>query len=146
MHFFTIASLLAATVSGAACGAKKSDEPAAPTFDVENFKAFCLPHGGACYYVFEVYKHRSGEDIPTECNTSVRGDGSLPSINDGQCNSSRTFDVIRNEDGSLNFSVTQQVTPISFTTSNHTIPADQIEVQDGQEVYVGPTSFGLYGY
>ncbi|KAI4699867.1 hypothetical protein J4E89_011086 [Alternaria sp. Ai002NY15] len=138
MKFSAIASVFAVAVAGA-------PTDVTPRYDVTDFIAYCSTDGGSCYYDFAVVQHANGETIPTQCNTAADSDdGALPGVSDGKCNSSRTFAVIRNEDGSLNFSVTQQITPISYTTGNHTIPADQIEKKDGAETYVGPKSFELY--
>ncbi|KAI4639302.1 uncharacterized protein J4E78_010974 [Alternaria triticimaculans] len=138
MRFSAFASFFAVAVASAAADVT-------PRYDVDNFSAYCVADGGLCYYDFQVRQHANGETIPTECDTSAKGDGALPSVSEGTCKrSSRTFAVIREDDGSLNFSVSQQITPISFTVGNHTISADQIEKKDGQETYVGPKSFGLY--
>jgi hypothetical protein len=55
--------------------------------------------------------------------------------------------VEKSEDGSLTFTVSSQISPISFTKGNHVIAADELEMtQDGasqQQVYTGPTEFGL---
>ncbi|KAF2852121.1 hypothetical protein T440DRAFT_421987 [Plenodomus tracheiphilus IPT5] len=142
MQFFTTASLFAAAVASAAVMPRQETYT---VFDVTNFSAECLSHGGACIYSFNVVQHNNGEFIPTECDNSVRGDGVLPALSNGQCkDSSRTFNVTKNADGTYTLSVTQPVTPSSDEEGSHTITADQIELnEDDQQVYVGPKNFTL---
>lgn len=73
----------------------------------------------------------------------------LPEIKDGTClPSSRTFEVVRSEEG-LTVIVSVQVSPISYTRGAHLIPNSQIKNIEGTtptgnyQAYVGPKDFDL---
>ena|ERR1044071_7408481 len=86
-----------------------------------------------------------------DCAASAPGAGVavLPEIKDGTCPpSSRTFDVVRGEDG-LTLIVKVQVSRLSFTKGSHFIPNEQIQIIKGvtptgdYQAYVGPKDFPL---
>jgi hypothetical protein len=73
----------------------------------------------------------------------------LPEIKDGACPpSSRTFDVVRSDDG-LTVIGSIQVSRLSFTRGAHFIPNEQIKVIPGvtptgsYTAYVGPKDFSM---
>jgi len=86
------------------------------------------------------------------CTASAPGAGVgiLPDIKDGTCPpSSRTFDVVRGEEGGLKLIVSVQVSRLSYTRGSHFIPAEQIQWMEGvtptggYSAYVGPKEFPL---
>jgi hypothetical protein len=87
---------------------------------------------------------------PQHCRAQVVGtpDGTLPEITDGTCEETdRTWTVIKTADGGLVLEVSQQVSPISFQTANHTIPPSELLMEQTgatrQQRYTGPTEFDL---
>jgi len=145
MKYISAVLVLAAIAAGAALPVQSRDSP---LWKVSDFSASCTPHSVMCYYSFGVIQADNGETTPVKCSASLVGGGHLPPVTDGQCeNSSRTFDVARGDDGSLELTITQPVTPSSNQSGEYTIPADQIVLEvtgaTQQERYVGPTSFDI---
>lgn len=103
-----------------------------------------IPHS----YEFGLLQPGTMQTEPQHCRAQVTGsDGTLPEITDGTCEqTSRTWTVTK-ADGGLVLEVSQQVTPSSFTTAKHTIPASELEIQQtgasSQQVYTGPAAFDL---
>ncbi|KAF2680270.1 hypothetical protein K458DRAFT_421499 [Lentithecium fluviatile CBS 122367] len=88
------------------------------------------------------------ETTPVQCSAQLVSNGALPAVTDGTCaESSRTFNVAKNDDGSLLLTVSQPVTPSSDQKGYHTIAADEVVLEQtgasSQERYVGPAEFGL---
>lgn len=102
-------------------------------------------------YDFTVFQPGSGETAATgvTCSKLVTSDGgNLPAVTDGTCtNSSRTWTVAKLADGGLEFTVSQQVTPSSFQTASHDIPATELVTEttgaSTQQRYTGAETFDL---
>ncbi|KAF5656481.1 22kda glycoprotein [Fusarium heterosporum] len=138
MKFFATAILSAAAVSGA-------------IFDVKDFSATCIPHSTECHYEFKVIQPGTMETWkhPVHCSATVQSANYLlPNVKNAKCgdDSSRTFSVTRSKKG-LNFSVSQPVSPISYTTGKHFIPNKQLwqSTAPNAEIqrYKGPKDFSL---
>lgn len=90
-----------------------------------------------------------GYDCTASAVTS--GEGTLPEIKGGTCPpSSRTFDVVRSEEG-LTVIGSVQVSRLSFTRGAYRIPNEHVKVMPGvtptgdYTAYVGPKDFPLEG-
>lgn len=145
MKYISAVPVFAALAAGAAVPAEITTTQ---LYQVTDFAASCTPHSVMCSYSFGVIGIGDGETIPVKCGASIVGGGHLPNVTDGTCEeSSRTFDVKREADGSLVLFIGQPVTPTSNEWGKYTVPADQIELETTgatqQERYVGPTSFVL---
>jgi hypothetical protein len=84
-----------------------------------------------------------------ECSKMVTGsDGSLPAVTDGTCEqSSRTWTINKNADGSLLFQVSYPVSRLTNETGSYTIPACDLAFSttgaSTQQSYTGPTTFDM---
>ncbi|KAK4220790.1 hypothetical protein QBC38DRAFT_378330 [Podospora fimiseda] len=121
-------------------------------FNVRDFSASCVPHSALCFYSFNVVHTGTMDVLGYECTASAVGVGvpaSLPEIQNGTCPpSSRTFDVVRSEDG-ITLIVSVQVSRLSFTRGSYFIHNEQIQLIKGvtptgdYTAYVGPKDFDL---
>ncbi|KAI1103988.1 hypersensitive response-inducing protein [Jackrogersella minutella] len=137
------ATALLAVASAATIGKRDT------VFSVSDFSAGCVPHSTQCLYSFAVIQPGTMETTPVNCTALVSAnvDGTLPDVKDGTCGeSSRTFDVVRGDDG-LTFSVSQPITPSSNQTGSHLICNSELKISDAPNAvvqsYTGPTSFDL---
>ncbi|ORY59233.1 uncharacterized protein BCR38DRAFT_351932 [Pseudomassariella vexata] len=117
-------------------------------FKVSDFTAACIAHSAQCSYEFNLASTSTGETTGVSCSAQVTSDGSLPAVTDGTCKeSSRTWTVTKNDDGSLVLTASQQATPSSSSTGSHTIAASELEFQQTgastQQVYTGAAAFVL---
>ncbi|CAG7564522.1 unnamed protein product [Fusarium equiseti] len=120
-------------------------------FNVRDFTASCTPHSAMCSYSFNVIQPGTMDTEGYDCTAKVpgAGPGELPEVKAGTClPSSRTFDVVRSDEG-LTLTVSVQVSPNSFTKGSHLIPNKEIKTVKGDtptgdvQAYDGPKDFPL---
>ncbi|KAK3292362.1 uncharacterized protein B0H64DRAFT_227402 [Chaetomium fimeti] len=140
-------SLLAMATAASAAAVTKRDV----VFEARNFTASCVPHSAMCHYSLNAFMPGTMDTQGYDCSASAPGAGVaiLPEIQGGTCPpSSRTFDVVRSEEG-LTVIVSVQVSRLSYTRGSHFIPNDQIKMIEGvtptggYQAYVGPKDFPL---
>ncbi|KAJ4109663.1 hypothetical protein NW768_012099 [Fusarium equiseti] len=133
-------ALVTATATGATADA---------VFNVRDFTASCTPH--SAIYTFNVIQPGTMDTEGYDCTAKVpgAGPGELPEVKAGTClPSSRTFDVVRSDEG-LTLTVSVQVSPNSFTKGSHLIPNKDIKTVKGEtptgdvQAYDGPKDFPL---
>ncbi|KAJ4010944.1 hypothetical protein NW752_007517 [Fusarium irregulare] len=120
-------------------------------FNVRDFTASCTPHSAMCDYSFNVIQPGTMDTEGYDCTAKVpgAGPGELGEVKAGTClPSSRTFDVVRSDEG-LILTVSVQVSPNSFTKGSHLIPNKEIKTVKGDtptgdvQAYDGPKDFPL---
>ncbi|ROV96937.1 hypothetical protein VSDG_04092 [Cytospora chrysosperma] len=123
---------------------------ATPAFTVSDFSASCVPHSGQCLYSFSCIRPQSMDINAIKCSKMVTGsDGSLPTVPEGTCEqSSRTWAINKNADGSLLFQISWPVSRLTNETASYTIPATDLTFSttgaSTQQSYTGPTTFDMY--
>lgn len=152
---FSAVTLSAVTLFAAAAAAAPSAvAPRADSavYDVMDFQALCVPHIAQCSYAFRVRLSNAGENNGVSCSATSPAStgGSLPEIKEGACiSSSRTFTVAKTAEGGLTLSLSQQVSPVSYTVGVHDIQSSELHTsipgnpQGSYQYYTGPTDFSL---